>query len=49
MGQVRDTMKGKGAQDRHGSPLFQLECLHLSELSTVAGGVLGLPSRSRGC
>ena len=37
-----------------GSLLFQvfvlhLECLRLSELSTLAGGMHGLPSRSRGC
>ena len=29
--------------------VLQLECLSLSELSTLAGGVHGLPSRPRGC
>lgn len=29
--------------------VLQLERLRLSELSTLAGGVHGLPSRSRGC
>lgn len=53
--QVKDTMKKKCVQARCGCLLFQLfvlqmECLCiLSELSTPAGGVPGLPSRSRGC
>lgn len=53
--QLKDTMEKKCAHAGRGCLLFQLfvlqiECLCiLLELSTPAGGVPGLGSRSRGC
>lgn len=55
MDQMKDTMKKKCVQARRVCLLFRLfvlqsECLFIvSELSTLARGVPGLRSRSRGC